>query len=108
VTPVTPGGQCFFFLLVDNASSFMWVVLLPTKGEVVDAIKQVQATAEESGRKLWHTNGRVHRLLHDEGIQRHFSTPYSLQQNGVVFIRYVEGPKAYHVLHPVSQLVRAA
>jgi transposase InsO family protein len=60
----------------------------------VDAIKQVQATTEkESGHEL--------RVLHadndneftitefpascaDEGIQRHFSAPYSPQQNSVV------------------------
>lgn len=51
VTPATPGGQGFFLLLVDDASRFMWVVLL-TKGAVADAIRQVQAAAEESGRKL--------------------------------------------------------
>jgi hypothetical protein len=48
VTLATPGGRCFFLLLVDDASRFMWVVLL-TKGAVADAIRQVQAAAEESG-----------------------------------------------------------
>jgi transposase InsO family protein len=72
----------------------MWVVLLPSKDATVDAIKQVQAAMEkESGHEL--------RVLHadndneftitkflascaDEGIQRHFSAPYSPQQNSVV------------------------
>jgi hypothetical protein len=50
---VTPGGWRYFLLLVDDASRFMWVILLPTKAAVVDAIKHVQAVAEkESDIKL--------------------------------------------------------
>jgi hypothetical protein len=59
ITPTTTGGRCYFLLLVDDASRFMWVVLLPTNAAVVDAIKHVQATAEkESDLKLQvlHTN----------------------------------------------------
>jgi hypothetical protein len=39
-------------LLVDDATRFMWVVLLVTKDAAADAIKQVQAAEKESGRKL--------------------------------------------------------
>ena len=59
----------------------------------------------------------------DEGIQRHFSAPYTPQQNGVierlnhvgklddrstpgVFIGYAEGIKAYRILDPATQRVR--
>jgi hypothetical protein len=52
VTLATPGGRRYFLLLVDDASRFMWVVLLPSKDAAADAIKRVQAAAEESGRKL--------------------------------------------------------
>ena len=39
--------------MVDDASRFMWAVLLPSKDAAADAIKHVQAAAEkESGRKL--------------------------------------------------------
>jgi transposase InsO family protein len=94
VTSATPGGRCYFLLLVDDVSRFMWAVMLPSKDAATDAIKHVLAVAEkESGRKL-----RVLRIDNGseftvaefadyyvgEGIQRHFSAPYSPQQNGVV------------------------
>ena len=90
---VTPGERRYFPLLVDDTSRFMWAVLLLSKDAAADAIKQVQATTEkESGHKL-----RVLRTDNDseftivefaahcvdEGIQRHFSAPYSPQQNDV-------------------------
>jgi transposase InsO family protein len=50
---VTPGSRRYFLLLVDDASRFMWVVLLPTKAASTDVIKHVQAAPEkESGLKL--------------------------------------------------------
>jgi hypothetical protein len=55
VTPATPGGRRYFLLLVDDLSRYMWVVVLGSKGEAVD-----------------------------EGVQHHYSVPYSPQQNGVV------------------------
>jgi hypothetical protein len=38
VTSTTPGGRCFF-LLLDDVSHYMWVVLLDTKAVAADAIK---------------------------------------------------------------------
>ena len=52
VTLATPGGQCFFLLLVDDVSRYMWAVLLDTKAVAADAIMRHQAAAEECGRKL--------------------------------------------------------
>jgi hypothetical protein len=72
----------------------MWVLVLSSKGEAADAIRRTQAAAEaECGRKL-----RVLRTDNggefiateftsycaDQGIQRHYSAPYSPQQNSVV------------------------
>jgi IS30 family transposase len=75
-------------------SHFMWAVLLPSKDATMDAIKQVQDMAEkESGhelRVLCTDNDDEFIVTEflasyaDEGIQRHFSAPYSPQQNGVV------------------------
>jgi hypothetical protein len=39
VTPTTPGGRCFFLLLVDDVSRYMWAVLPDTKTAAVGAIK---------------------------------------------------------------------
>jgi hypothetical protein len=53
VTPDTPGGHRYF-LLIDDASRYMWVVLLDTKATAVDAIKRHQAVAKkECDHKLW-------------------------------------------------------
>jgi hypothetical protein len=53
VKPVTPSGRRYFLLLVDDATRYMWVVLLTAKSEASSAIKRIQATAEkECGRKL--------------------------------------------------------
>jgi hypothetical protein len=91
---VTQGGQRYFLLLVDDASQFMWAILLPTKVATVDAIKHVQAiTEKESDLKLEElctNNGGEFTFIEfntyyvDEGIQRHYSVSYTPQQNGVV------------------------
>jgi hypothetical protein len=42
-----------FLLLVDDLSSYIWVVAIPSKDRAVAAIKDIQAWAEgESGLKL--------------------------------------------------------
>jgi IS30 family transposase len=89
MTPATPGGWRYFLLLVDDASRYMWVVLLPSKDASVDAIKKVQAKAEkESGHKLRvlrtdnggeFTVAKFAAYCTDEGIKGHFSVPHSPQ-----------------------------
>jgi transposase InsO family protein len=94
ITLETPGGRRHFLLLVDDHSRYMWVRLLSTKDEATAAIKDWQALVEKE-------TGRVVRVLRtDNGgeftsvefgewcagrrVRRHFSAPYSPQQNGVV------------------------
>ena len=94
VTPATPGGRRYFLLLVDDLSRYMWVMVLGSKGEAADAIRRAQAAAEaECGRKLRvlrtdnggeFTAAEFASYCADKGIQRHYSAPYSPQQNGVV------------------------
>jgi hypothetical protein len=53
ISPATPGGRRYFLLLVDDATCYMWVVLLTAKNNAADAIRRVQAAAEaQSGCKL--------------------------------------------------------
>jgi hypothetical protein len=69
-------------------------LVLGNKGEAAAAIRRAQAAAEaECGRKLrmLRTNNggefiaaEVASYCADEGVQRHYSAPYSPQQNGVV------------------------
>jgi hypothetical protein len=47
VTPATPRGRCFFLLLINDMSCYMWAVLLDTKAAAADAIKCHQAAAEK-------------------------------------------------------------
>jgi hypothetical protein len=72
----------------------MWVVLLIAKSEALSAIKRIQAAAEkECGCKLWvlridnggeFTVAEFVAYCADEGVTRHFSVPYTPQQNEVV------------------------
>jgi hypothetical protein len=94
VTPATPEGRRYFLLLVDDLSRYMWVVVLGSKGEAADAIRRAQTAAEaECGRKLCvlctdnsgeFTMAEFTPYCVDEGVQRHYSTPYSTQQNDVI------------------------
>jgi hypothetical protein len=53
VKPTTPSGHRYFLLLVDDATRYMWVVLLIAKSEASSAIKRIQAMMQkECGRKL--------------------------------------------------------
>ena len=53
MTPATPSNRCYFLLLVDDATRYMWVALLTTKDADANAIKHLQAMVEKgSVRKL--------------------------------------------------------
>ena len=72
----------------------MWLVLLASKDQARAAIIQLQARLEnESGRKIGtlqtdrdgEFTARVFEEHYaDQGVQRHFTAPYTPQQNGVV------------------------
>jgi transposase InsO family protein len=94
VKPATPGGRRYFLLLVYDATRYMWVVLMTAKSEASSAIKRIQAAVEkECGRKLQvlrtdnggeFTAAEFAAYCADEGVTRHFSAPYTPQQNEVV------------------------
>jgi hypothetical protein len=50
VTPATPRGRCFFLLLIDDMSRYMWAVPLNTKVVAADAIKLLWRSAATSFR----------------------------------------------------------
>lgn len=94
ITPPTPSGNCYFLLLVDDYSRFMWVALLPSKDKAPAAIHRIQAAAErKSGHKLHalrtdrggeFTVGHFQEYCAELGVRRELTAPYSPQQNGVV------------------------
>jgi hypothetical protein len=50
---VTPRGNNYFLLLMDDLSRYMWVAVIPTKDHVATDIKEIHVWAEgESGLKL--------------------------------------------------------
>jgi hypothetical protein len=94
ILPSTPAGNVYFLLLVDDMSRYMWLTLLRLTADAPAAIMAFQARVErETSKKLkvLHTdNGgeftsvQFGEYCAGEGIQRHFSAPYSPQQNGIV------------------------
>lgn len=59
ILPPASSGNKYFILLVDDRSRFVWVSMLRSKDQVVEAIKQFKVAAEgEAGRKfgVLHTN----------------------------------------------------
>jgi transposase InsO family protein len=94
ISPVTPSGNRYFLLLVDDYSRYMWVVLLPTKDGAPAAIKRVLAVAErKSGKKLRalctdrggeFTANHFNDYFAELGVQRQLTVPYLPPQNGIV------------------------
>ena len=53
ITPATNSGRWYFLLLVDDCIRYMWLQLLTSKDEAVEAIKKFKARVEaEKGKKL--------------------------------------------------------
>jgi hypothetical protein len=53
ISPVTPRGEKYFLLHVDDLSMYMYVAAIPSKDRAAATIKDIQARAEgESGLKL--------------------------------------------------------
>lgn len=47
ISPSTPGGNRYFFLLVDDYSRFMWAYFLKTKDEAFEAFQKFIAMVED-------------------------------------------------------------
>jgi hypothetical protein len=86
IMPPTPTDKNYF-LLVDDVSRYMWLTLLNTKDEVVNAFVAFQSRAEaEAGRKLgtiwtdcggeFTTCGFLDHCV-KQGVQHHLTTPYT-------------------------------
>lgn len=94
ISPTTPGGNKYFMLLVDDCSRFMWIFLLKGKGEAFEVFKRFKKLAEsESGERLKcfrtdrggeFNSAEFKKYCEEKGVKRHFTAPFSPQQNGVV------------------------
>lgn len=94
ISPPTQSGNKYFLLFVDDFSRAMWVYMLKTKDEALIHFKKFKALVEkESGQviKVLRTDkggefcsNELTKLCEDMCIVRHFTAPYTPQQNGVV------------------------
>jgi transposase InsO family protein len=94
VSPATPEGKHHFFLLVDDVSRYMWLILLATKDQALRAFTTFQAQAEaEAGRRIGtlctdrgkeFTTRNFVEHCSKHGVQRHLTAPYTPEQNNVV------------------------
>jgi transposase InsO family protein len=94
ITPMTPRGNKYFLLLVDDLSRYMWMVAISSKDQAADAMKRIRMQAEgESGLKLKtlrtdrggeFTTGEFAEYCAAGGVHRQHTASYSPQQNGVV------------------------
>ena len=91
--PETLGRSKYFLLLVDDCTRMLWVSLLKQKLEAFKAFKSFKAQAErEKELKVIYlrkdnggefTSKEFISFCSEHEIQRHFSMPYTPQQNGV-------------------------
>lgn len=94
IEPATSAGNKYFFLLVDDYSRVMWVYMLKNKSEAFCAFKKFRAQVEDGldkKIKVLRTDRGGEFMSKDfaayceeTGIERHFTAPYTPQQNGVV------------------------
>ncbi|KAJ4740894.1 Transposon Ty1-H Gag-Pol polyprotein [Rhynchospora pubera] len=94
IVPMTPAGNKFFLLMVDDYSRYMWIVLLKSKDMAFQAFKEIKIAAElEANAKLkaFRTDrggefrsNEFTSYCKQVGIKRYLTAPYSPQQNGVV------------------------
>lgn len=94
IEPATPAGNRYFLLLVDDFSRKMWVYMMKAKGEAFEVFKKFKAMVEnkmDSKIKTFRTDrggefcsSVFNKFCEEFGIDRHYTAPYTPQQNGVV------------------------
>lgn len=94
ITPSTMAGNCYFLLIVDDYTRWMWVFVIKSKDQALEAFTKFKPLAENTAGRRVKTlrsdrggeflSGDFARLCEEAGIQRHLTAPYSPQQNGVV------------------------
>ncbi|GJY96075.1 zinc finger, CCHC-type containing protein [Tanacetum coccineum] len=94
ITPPTPSGKKYIFLLVDDYSRYMWAYFLSTKDQAFDTFKEFKKSTENELRTTLKmlrtdrggefTSNEFTQYCKENGIARQLTAPYSPQQNGVV------------------------
>lgn len=86
INPITPGGNRYIFLLVDDYSRFMWFYLLKNKSDTFEAFKKFRTLVEkksEKGITIFRTerggefvSKEFLQYCEEAGIGRQFTEPY--------------------------------
>nr|GEU55638.1 zinc finger, CCHC-type [Tanacetum cinerariifolium] len=94
ISPQTPSGKKYIFLLVDDYSRYMWVYILSMKDQAFDTFKEYKKTIENELRTTLKmlrtdrggefTSNEFTQYCKQNGIARQLTAPYSPQKNGVV------------------------
>ncbi|KAL8090107.1 hypothetical protein AgCh_039543 [Apium graveolens] len=94
IEPAIMGGNKYFLLLVDDFSRYMWIYFLKSKDEAFVMFKRFRALVENGSEKrikVFRTDrgGEFNSkeftsYCEENGIERHYTAPYTLQQNGVM------------------------
>nr|GEZ30886.1 ribonuclease H-like domain, reverse transcriptase, RNA-dependent DNA polymerase [Tanacetum cinerariifolium] len=94
ITPPTPSGKRYIFLLLDDYSRYMWVYFLNTKDQAFDTFKEFKKSIENELRTTLKilrtdqggefTSNEFTQYCKKNGIAQQVTAPYSPQQNGVV------------------------
>nr|GEY06992.1 zinc finger, CCHC-type [Tanacetum cinerariifolium] len=94
ITPPTPSGKKYIFLLVDDYSRYMWVYFLNTKDQAFDTFNEYKKSIENELRTTLKmlrtdrggefTSNEFMKYCKENGISRQLTAPYSPKQNGVV------------------------
>ncbi|GJV63637.1 ribonuclease H-like domain, reverse transcriptase, RNA-dependent DNA polymerase [Tanacetum coccineum] len=94
ITPPTPSGKKYIFLLVDDYSRYMWVYFLTMKDQAFDTFKEYKKSIENELRTTLKmlrtdrggefTSNEFTQYCKENDIARQLTAPYPPQQNGVV------------------------
>ncbi|CAA7013624.1 unnamed protein product [Microthlaspi erraticum] len=94
ITPSTPAGNKYIFVLIDDHSRYMWTILMKEKSDAINRFKRFKSLVEqESGKKIQtfrtdrggeFVSQEFNSFCESAGIKRHLTVPYTPQQNGVV------------------------
>ena len=94
ILPETTSGKRYFFLLVDDYSRYMWVYFLHSKDEALTAFKNFCVLVEREPDRMVRVfrtdrggefgSNDFKTFCEENGIKRHYTAPYTPQQNGVV------------------------
>nr|GEY93855.1 zinc finger, CCHC-type [Tanacetum cinerariifolium] len=87
ITPPTPSGKKYIFLLVDDYLRYMWVYFLSTKDQAFDTFKEYKKTIEKELRTTLKmlrtdrggefTSDEFTQYCKENGIARQLTAPYS-------------------------------